>query len=77
MGDGAMNPDKKGEEVTEKIAGLSEELMNTPQPFRGGVPTRRSRLGVCHAGGWGPESREGRPWAVLRKSGEQATPGGG
>lgn len=29
--DRAVNPDKKGEEVTEKLAGLSEELMNTPQ----------------------------------------------
>lgn len=40
-----MNPDKKGEEVTEKLAGLSEELMNTPQPFRGGVSRARSRPG--------------------------------
>lgn len=30
----ATNPEKKGEEVTEQAAGLSEELMNTPQPFR-------------------------------------------
>lgn len=50
--DRAVNPDKKGEEVTEKLAGLSEELMNTPQPFRGAVPAVRSRPGVH----WGAEA---------------------
>ena len=59
-----MNPDKKGEEVTEKLAGLSEELMNTPQPFRGGVPRVRSRPGSMEQVVGAGEQR-GRPWAVL------------
>lgn len=45
-----MNPDKKGEEVTDKIAGLSEELMNTLQPCRGGVPVTRPRSTVLGVG---------------------------
>lgn len=68
-----MNPDKKGEEVTDEIAGLSEELMNTPQHFRGGIPTARPRPRSTEQEGWARES--GGPWAILWKSGEQATLG--
>lgn len=48
-----MNPDKKGEEVTDKITGLSEELMNTPQRFRGGIPMARPRPRSTEQEGWG------------------------
>ena len=57
-----MNPDKNGEEVTEKIAGLSEGLMNTPQPFRG-----QGQESVV-VGDRGPP--RGRLWAIPRKLGE-------
>lgn len=55
-----MNPDKKGEEVTDKVVRLSEELMNTPQPFRGGMLMTRPRPGSIEQEGGARES--GRPW---------------
>ena len=63
--DRPLNPDKKGEEVTEKLAGLSEELMNTPPPFRG-IPRARSRPGSTEQE-VGAREQRGRPWAVLWK----------
>ena len=71
-----MNLDKKGEEVTDKIAGLSEELMNTLQTCRGGVPVTRPRPRSTVRGvGVGCREWWGGPWAILWKSGEQATLG--
>ena len=69
-----MNPDKKGEEVTEKLAGLSEELMNTPPPFRGGVPRARSRPGSMEQE-VGLGSRGGDLGMSSEKSGGQAIQG--
>ena len=61
-----MTPDKKGEEVTDKIARLSEELMNTPQPFRGGIPKTRPRLGSTEqeGGGQGVGGTMGHPLEI-------------
>lgn len=65
VGDGAMNPDKKGEEVTDKIVRLSEELMNTPQPFRGGILMTRPRPGSIEQEGEARESgNQGHPLEI-------------
>lgn len=46
-----MNPDKKGEKVTERRAGLSEELMNTSLLLRGKFQRKDQ--------GWGSTVQEG------------------
>lgn len=75
MGDGAVNPDKKGDEVTDKIAGLSEELMNTPQSFRGGGPRTRPRPGSTVQEGGAREQGWGDHGPSFGNLVEQATMG--
>lgn len=55
----AVNPDKNGERVTEKTAGLSEWLMNTPS-----LSEAKAR-GLRWVGG-----ARGGLWAIPRKLGE-------
>lgn len=64
-----MNSDRKGEEVTEEIAGLSEELMNTP-----GLSEIKARGPWCRRVGPGGRAGDRGP-CVLRETGEQAVSG--
>lgn len=64
----ATHPDKKGEEVTEQAAGLSEELM-----IHLNLSEIKARGLWC--GRVGVREQRGRPGAILWQSAEQAVTG--